>query len=412
MKRYLAAVLTLSLAATPAIADSLELLGGGHLTGKVVRKGKSVFVAVDDEIQIAVEDARVLRSVNSDELKEYKSLAASVGDDPEAHYKLAIWCATPGNVPGFKQFYTRFHMQRAIELDPNHEAARGYLKYKKDGNKWVRTVDLMRDRGMVRQKGRWEMPEAVALNEVSETTEVSVKTWIRDLSRLLKVIQKGDSTSNRKYAEAVAEMRAIDDPLAAPAISRELMDRRPLPRQAVNPSVRALRRELLTLLIKLDSPVSVQTMVEMGMQETDPDLRERALDALTERGTSSAIATYMATLTDPRSSNELINRAARALQWFPREELAMDYINALVTTHTEVPPAGPELQLGFGNDGGGGMTTGRKKVVIKTTKTNPAVLALVKKVIDEVDYGYDEKKWQAYIAAKKNAYSGDLRRDP
>ena len=69
------------------------------------------------------------------------------------------------------------------------------------------------------------------------------------------------------------------------------------------------------------------------------------------------------------------------------------------------------MQVGFGENGGGLNMGGKKKVRIER-RTNAAVLTLVKQVIPEVDYGYDEQAWLRYIAKQRSEFSGDLRRDP
>jgi hypothetical protein len=107
----------------------------------------------------------------------------------------------------------------------------------------------------------------------------------------------------------------------------------------------------------------------------------------------------------------LVNRAAQALTWFPDPELAMTYVEALVTTHKQEFAPGPGMQVGFG-DGGGGMQAGGKKQVKIDHLNNPAVLSLLQLVEPEADFGYDERAWQSYLASRRSAYSGDLRRDP
>lgn len=95
----------------------------------------------------------------------------------------------------------------------------------------------------------------------------------------------------------------------------------------------------------------------------------------------------------------------------------MNYVNALVTTRKIVTPAGAGMNLGFGDGGGGGngiggMSTGSQATVQNDTRTNPAVLSLLRIIEPEVDFGYNETKWRDYFASKKTAYQGDLRRDP
>ncbi len=383
-----------------AIADTVELSGGGHLTGQVQRKANLVIVKIDDELQIAVDASRVRRVVTSDQLKPYREMAAKAGDDAENQYRLAIWCVTADNVPGDSQHYKRHHLRRAIELNPEHIKARAALGYTRHEGKWILTRQLMRDRGMIFSAGNgWELPEAVAIEDSQDATDTESKKWIREVKVLVAMVLRNSS----KAPEAIQQLQAIRDPLAATAIAGQLEESRGKRSQS-----RALRMTWIKLLGQFRNSISVEALVKAGVAEDDEVIREAALDQLLEYGASSAVATYLPYL--KKNDNKLLNRAARALTWFPDPELALTYVEALVTTHkTEFAP-GPGMQVGFG-DGGGGLQMGGKKQVQVETLRNPAVLTLLKSVEPDVDFGYDEKAWQNYFANKRTSFSGDLRRD-
>ena len=384
-----------------ASADTVELRGGGHITGQVVRKPDWVIVKVDDGVQVAIQPSRVIRVVTSDQLQKYRNKVIEAGNDAELHYQLAIWCVRGDNVPGDSQQYLRYHMQRAIELDPDHAQARASLKYKKHDGKWVRTADLMRDRGMIRRGGDWELPEAVAIEDFEDAANRESKKWIREVSRLTKNVLIGSAKSQ----ESMEALQAITDPLAAAAIARQLSESRGKQTQS-----RAMRLLWVKLLGRFKNSISVRALVIAGIDEQDETVREAALEQLVEYGSSTAVANYILRLKS--NDNQLVNRAARALTWFPDPELALTYVDALVTTHTQQIAGGAGMQAGFDDQGGGGMAMGGKPKVIKTPRTNPAVYTLIKLIEPNVDHGYDEEAWQLHFANQRNAYSGDLRRDP
>lgn len=402
-----ASVFTIALTATCLLpqnrthADTVELRGGGHLTGEVVRKADWVIVKVDDEVQIALEPSRVVRVVESDHLAEYRRRVIVAGDDPDLHYQLGIWCMKDDNVPGDFNHYKNYHMRRAIELEPNHAKARASLGFIKDEGKWVHKRDLMRDRGMIWSGGGWELPEAVAIEDFQDSRNVESKQWIREVKRLLKSAM----SKSTKAQESLEALQQINDPLAADAIAKQLNDSRGNSSQS-----RAMRMMWVKLLGRFKNSISVQALVKAGIEEQDATIREAALDELLEYGASSAVATYLPML--KANDNQLVNRAARALTWFPDPELALTYVDALVTKHSKQIGGGPGMQAGFDDQGGGGMAMGGKPKVIKIPRTNPAVYTLVKMVEPNADFGYDEKAWQSHFANLKNAYSGDLRRDP
>jgi hypothetical protein len=292
-------------------------------------------------------------------------------------------------------------MQRAIELDPDHEEARASLDYIKEKGKWVRKDEVFRRRGMVRSGLQWELPEVIATAAMQDAADETAKRWIKEVTRLTAVITRGRG----KTEEAWQSLAAIEDPLAADAIAQQLLDSR-----GTNDQSQPLRRLWVDLLGKFRNGPAVEALVLAGIDEPDNVIRELALTKLQEYGSGSAVATYLPMLKS--NDNAIINRAARALSWFPDPELAMTYVEALVSTHKREILPGAGTQAGFSNDGSGGFSTGGKKVVIETTKQNPAVLGLLNLIEPDVNYGYDEAAWRKFFADKLTAYEGDLRRDP
>ncbi|TWU26694.1 hypothetical protein Pla52o_05470 [Novipirellula galeiformis] len=394
----LAALAALSLAVEPVSlrGDTIELSGGGHVSGQVRRlEDKKIdIVVVDDEISVALSSNRVRRVVSSDKLGDYRRYAAAAGENAENHYKLAIWCAK--NIQDSTDAYKRFHLQLAIRFDPEHSKARAALDYVKEKGKWIRYSDLQRSRGMISVAGKWMLPEAAAIEEIQASTNVDAKKWIKEVERLIRIAVRGGS----KGDEAVESLKAIDDPLAASAITKQLLQE--------NHNQR-LKRLWVEILGRLHNSVSVEALVRVGLQEPDDVIREAAIEQLQKYGSGSAVATYVNMLRSPNNRDVLL--AARALSYFPKPELASAYINALVTKHTETAAPGPGMQVGTSSSGGGGLAMGGKPKVTTRYLENPPVLTLLKMIEPEADFGYDQLAWRQYFAAKLGRSSGDLRRD-
>lgn len=396
----------LVLAATRlAAADTVELSGGGHLSGEVTRDAESRTVAVqlDDDLRVFVPEKRVLRSVESSRLKPYLDALEQVGDDPQRHYQLGVWCMKVEGFPGEAAQYKRYHMLRAIELDPDHAEARGNLEYiKNQKGQWIQKADLMKKRGMVYYRRQWQLPEAVVRMKAEDEAAVAAKRWVKEVGRQTAVIIRGSS----KSADALAVLNAIEDPLASDAIAQQLDRSRGSKTQN-----RSLRLLWVKLLGRFKTSRSVRALVKAGIDEPDSTVREAALKELQVFGATSAVATYLPMLKS--KDNALINRAARALSWFPDPELAMTYTEALVTTHNkEIVQGGGGTQAGFSQDGGGSFSQGSKKIVIPIKKQNPAVLSLLTTIEPDQNFSYNEKAWRSYFASKLTSYDGDLRRDP
>ena len=389
------ALLTLGLIATVCPADTVELRGGGHLTGEVDRTSEEgiLIINVDDEVTIRVKESRVLRVIDSDQLNKYREFAGQAGNDANRHYQLARWILGQRYFPGDASLYKTYHMERAIELDPDHKEARASLGYKDENGEWIKTSDLMRKRGMV-QSGGWKLPEQVADERLAKDAETKAKQWNRDLALMLRAIDKPDT---------VQKIRDIKDPLAAGAIATQLNEPRVQQPQK-------LRLLWVKLLGGFKNDVSVRALVYCGIEDSDVVVRESALEELKKFGSDSAVATYLPMLKS--KSNKQVNRAARALSWFPDPELAMTYVDALETTHIKTVGGGPATNAGFTQDGSGSFSTGGgKPKQIPYNVRNPAVLALLTKIEPEENYGMNEDAWRRHFARQRNAYHGDLRRD-
>ena len=389
-------------------ADTLEISGGGQVTGKLTRRGDAAIVKVDDDLQVAIRASRARRATSTADYEKYKAMAAKAGNDAEMHYLLGIACMKNDLIPADKALYKLYHMRRAVELDPDHERARAQLGYTRLDGQWVLTSKLMRDRGMIIKAGRWEVPESMALEDAQDASNTEAKRWIKEVGRLVRVVTKNRKSARdqAKAVEAMQELEAIDDPLAASAIKRQFEESRG---GTHSPKLRQL---WIRLLARFKNSVSVQALTMAGFEDEDESIRQMALERLVEYGSVSATNYYLQKLRS--NDNRDVNRAARALSWFPDSELAMEYVNALVTEHKYVKGPGPGTQAMFGggsNVGGDSFSTGSKAKVITRTKTNPAVLSLLKQIEEGVDFGYDEKAWKHHFARKRSGFEGDLRRD-
>lgn len=403
MNRLLLTILSLLFVAGVGFADTVELRGGGHLSGQAKTRGDFSVVKVDEAIQIAVPASRVARTVESDQLAPYRKRATEAGNEAEKHYQLAIWCGQ--NVPGNTKLYKRRHMARAVEIDPDHSKARAWLGYKKQKGKWVLTAKLMRDRGMIRRNGQWELPEAMAISEGQTSANKQAKQWIRKVNGLVKAVA---GRNQQKANEAMTALQAIKDPSAATAIAQQLKSSR-----GTRSQNRELRHQWVRLLGRFHNRESVKALVLAGVDEGDAIIREAALDELVKFGSSSAVATYLPMLKS--NENRIVKRAALALSWFPDSELALTYVDALVTEHKTMEAAKPPMQIGFGESSAGtgnrGMAVGGKPKLLLRSKQNLAVLSLLREIETEVDHGYDEQAWMKHFARKRGEFKGDLRRD-
>lgn len=382
--------------------DTVELRGGGHVAGKVLRQadtpqGGFVAIRVDDGISVAIERSRIARVRTAEELADYAKRAAAAGDDPEKHYELGRWCTA-----NHLSQQRLFHYQRAITLNPEHSLARAALDYVRDdlGN-WIPFAVQQRNRGLVLSKGGWQFPEAVARQRMQDQANVAASEWVRKVVRLRKqFLGRG-----KKQQEAFQELQAIRDPLASEAIAGELEGSRGKSTQP-----QGLRLVWVKLLGIFRTPTAVRTLVFTGINEPDPVVREAALTQLKTYGSDSAIATYVPMTQS--SNHSKVRSGLRGLIYFPRPHLAMTYVDALVTTHMQVLPPTPGISTGFSDTGNSGFSTGSDNKPVPIPKKNMDALTLLKMIEPDVDYGFNEQAWREHFARKLTTYQGDLRRDP
>ena len=193
----------------------------------------------------------------------------------------------------------------------------------------------------------WELPEAAAISDYADSQNVDARKWNREVKRLVAVVLRGSS----KAPEALASLKAINDPLAAGAIAQELLESRNTSNQS-----RQLRMVWIELLGRFRNLVAVEALVRAGLEEPDTVIREAARSASGVRVRFSGHSTYNTYHTMTTSWS--IARAG--LTWFPDPERSISYIKSLVTTHQYESAPGPEMQVGFGENGGGLNMGGRK----------------------------------------------------
>ncbi len=377
--------------------DSVQMKSGGYIAGKVVPKESGIVVYVDSDLSVFVPKDRFSVKLSS-RLDEYRRRVVLAGNDAEKHYELGIWCKKNG-----LEAQNKYHYQRTIALDSDHSKARSNLGYTRNATsgKWVLYSDNQRNLGLVLQDRKWQLPENVARAKMQKEANVAANKWNSELKKMVKIVLR----NNSKSSETLQKIKDIEDPLAAGAVAEQLSDSRKSKNQS-----RALRQLWIELLGRFKNTVAVQALVETGIEESDDSIREAAMESLAEYGHQAAVATYLGIIKSGDKSNLLVRRALRGLSYFPNPELALDYVDALTTVHTQAVPQGPGLSVGQVN-GQSGLATGGKKEPKKEAKNNAGALTLLKMVEPGVDYGYDQNAWRQHFASKLTGFEGSLRRD-
>lgn len=352
-------------------------------------------VEVEPGTYLQVLDSELVRNGHealSSAEQEYVKNIASLQETAEAHCEIAAWCTQRGMVN-----LAKAHYRRALDLNPDHDAARAAAGYKKDNNgRWVKKEKIYGEqRGKVFYKGRWRFPESVAIEQAEEEADRLIAPLKKKLSGWHHDAAFGKGS---KYQAAIANIKQIRDPKAVGILSEYLLDSRkppPLP----------LKLMYVQVLSRFKSGGSAQTLATLSIRDPDQQVRNACLDALENFGEELAIPMFISYLGN--GDNELVNRAAEGLGQHNSAAAILPLIESLNTQH--------EIQVGGGaginaNTQGGlafGGNAKKKKVMLQNASVHGTLTQLTGK-----NFNYDEPSWLAWYSSVYGAPAGDLRRDP
>ena len=379
-------------------AEILVLKTGGRVQGLLLNKKEiprekyHVRTAAGGEITFLANQVERVENLKEADLL-YKKLQPTTPDTVEGHLKMADWCQDHGLVQE-----RQTHLERIIQLDPDHAAARSALKYVKSQGEWVTREEMMGDKGMMKYQGRWCSPQEIQLQEEERRAKLATLNWVKRMKRLRDVL------NSKNVAEAVAEIREIRDPLAVPALAKYLSANEP----------RALKLLIIETLEQIPTSPSLKALVQVSLHDPDQEVRLSSLDSIVRMSNGSdAVNLYIVALQS--KDNQEINRAASGLQALG-DPLAIEALfDALVTEHkfkiVSQPAGSTSATFPSGGGGGGGMNFGNSgpKTFRKYFK-NPAVLMALVKLTNQ-NYSYEVNDWKRWYASRQRAAGFSARRD-
>ncbi len=133
-----------------------------------------------------------------------------MADTVEAQWALAEWCRERNLIRN-----RTIHLERVVQLQPDHKAARSALGYQFKEGRWVRYEDIMQERGYVLYKGDWKLPQEIELIEQKQEQAKREKDWYQ---RLIKIRADYQSTVKAKQQEAFDTLNELNDRSAVPAL--------------------------------------------------------------------------------------------------------------------------------------------------------------------------------------------------
>ncbi|HLA84084.1 MAG TPA: HEAT repeat domain-containing protein [Thermoguttaceae bacterium] len=391
-----AALIVLTLACvSPARGESFELRDGGRVVGRLLnpdespRKTYRIETLSGGRITLAA-DQVARREVLSPKESEYEKRRAESPDTIEGHWKLAEWCRE-----NFLSAQRKVHLDRILQMDPDHPAARAALGYTKVEGEWKTRRETMKDRGYQWFRGRWRTAQEIEILKRQDETAKGRQKWFGLVKRYDTWLD-GD-----RFEQGRQAILAIDDPAAVGALDHFL----------ANGERREVKAIYLEALGRLNTPDAVKALAICAVEDNDQETRLLCLDHLRKEKRPDVVAYFIRML--KHKDNEIINRAAVGLSYMGDKSAVPPLIDALVTRHTYKINSGNPGNIGasFGS-GGTGLGVGPRVQRVRVTKENQAVLdAIVSLVGGNVNFGFDVEAWKYWYAQHNKRPTVDARRD-
>lgn len=374
-------------------ADVFILRNGGRLEGELLNpteksrlqyevrlpEGGTIVVPVDEVEQHTPQRA---------EEEEYRRIRASYSDTVEGQWELAEWCRQNKLID-----QRDVHLQRVIELDPNHAPARRALGYTQIDGRWARREDELRARGLILYKGAYRTEQEIRLLEARREQELAEKDWFQKIGRWRAALgtDRGEAARN--------SLLTIEDPAATKALVQGLRNDR-------DPRARMLYAEILS---RFGTPEAVKAIAAVALEDAHEEVRLTCLDYLAKKPHPDAVGYFCSQLKS--KDNIMVNRAGVALGKLRDPSSIAPLIDALVTSHKYKITGNPnQYNVGFGSGGPSGFGFGNSTRIVTEAKANQAVLdALV--AMTRQNFGFNQREWRNWFAMQKKSEQIDARRD-
>ena len=376
------------------------LASGGRVVGKLLNPKQSpreeYLIETSGGVRVTLAGSQVKQILHQQPAEtEYETISPRYPDTIKGQWELAEWCRQRSLLPQRKK-----HLQRILELDPDHPKARAALGYSPSEGKWRTQEQVMLDRGYVRFGGRWRMPQEIELIKKQQEIEKIEKEWFKKV-KLWRAWLGGD-----KSDQARQSLLAIDDPRAVEALAASLKDD---PREAA-------RIVYVEVLANIGTPEACLILAERSLEDPLQEVRLTCLDNLKEKTSPEVVDYYIGKLKS--KDNRIVNLAAVGLRYMNDPSAVGPLIDALLTEHKfKVGKGSPgsmsqTFGTGPGGSGGpGGFSFGNSTRIVKIPLKNQSVLDALASLTKGVNFSYDVRAWKYWFAAQKKRPTLNARRN-
>jgi len=402
----IAAVGALLLGTAAVHADTVELENGGRLTGRILEDdGAGIKIeTVGGVVELPRARIKAVRYEPSAQ-EQYEQILPLYRDSAEDQFRLGLWCRR------HKLHRQRqAHLERAVQLDPDHAGARKALGFHDYNGRWVTFDEKMKLSGRVRYRGRWMLPAEKRLLQREEAVKAERTRWFTEVNRIVRGLLTSSRRSRRD--EGRKQLLAIKHPMAVePMVA------------ALSKEKRTLRILLVDALAGIRSPDAVAHLVRLSLVDDSWEVREAATGVL-RQGRFPGVTKMLAPLLRDDLGN-LMRRAATLAGQLGDPSVAPQLIELLETKEIvtrKVRPRTDRTRMTADNIGdwlpavrngtividrssppverfGSGFTIGpkpkpRRKVTLIRRENQEVRRALV--LLTEQDFGYSKSRWRSW----------------
>lgn len=305
-----------------ARAETVVLVGGGRIEGEVIERRSTAETLVLRTVAgttVGIPREQVERVVPASETEQqYRAVHAQPPETLQGHLRLAQWCKEHG----LPQYRTA-HLRAVLRYEPDHAEARRLLGYSRRGGRWMTEEQWMASRGYVRYGRQWKPPQEVEILQQHAADNDLAGQWHK---RIRQWYDWAIGRDARRRAEGLQALQQVEDPAAMEAMEDLLGTR-------ADVDTRLL---YLQYLVRVGNADAVNRLVLHSMDDLSMEVRSAALVSLLARFPKQARQRYLHALTYFEVG--VVRTAAAYLGAMEDPTLVGPLIDALVTTHPEVPP--------------------------------------------------------------------------
>ncbi|MBI3466521.1 MAG: HEAT repeat domain-containing protein [Planctomycetes bacterium] len=387
-------------------ADTIKLDGGGTVQGQILDDKStkdSLVIKLERGGEVTVERAKIQAIVRGKSgAAEYEEIKGTYGDTAEEQFKLAQWCEQ-------NKLYRqrREHLEKVIELDPDHKQAREKLGYVKLEGKWLTPQEQKEAKGLVRFGGRYVTPQEKEILEQKKREDEAVREWHQKILMWKKWLVGNDPAKARQGEE---RLRAIKEPQALDAVVGQFGKDKSEP----------MRLLMCDILNNLPGERATLELVKRCIIDVSVNVRFAAADKLVEREDPAAVRMLINILSSEHTA--VVRRAAEALGALGSPSAVPALINVLVTKEKQLVTRGGGPNFGTSTPyvadyevvtapnaiafkpiirmeaNGVGLSAPQQEIVVVPIE-NPEVLEALRSITKE-DFGFNQATWRQWYAVQ------------